>query len=301
MLRGIAMATTSPKNMYPKPETTGGRCNSVHFDRALANASRFTVVQGHLSYSCLCILLQHFAYRTSFLHTELLKEREPNGSPHAWPFTGGEQMRNHLAILFSRGVTPLLLIVILVITPVNICAQGDVVDRVVAVVGTQIITLSDIRIEKTMREVLGEPLPKNDREVLDELIHQRLIRAQLEQYPLAGPTEAEVDEEFSQVKEFKGLPAETVREAIREHLRLQRFFSERFGRFLSATDDEIEEYYDQLFVPAARARGLTVVPPLADVREDIRKNVVEEKTAAEVRRWLDHTKRTAKIQILDFN
>ena len=77
-------------------------------------------------------------------------------------------MRNNLPMPVIRGVTPLLLAVIIVILPVEIRAQGEVVDRVVAVVGNHIITLSDIRIEKAMREILGEPAQKNDRELLDE-------------------------------------------------------------------------------------------------------------------------------------
>jgi hypothetical protein len=210
-------------------------------------------------------------------------------------------MRDNPAMPFSRSVRPLLLAIVMLVSPVQIGAQVEVLDRVVALVGTHIITLSDIRIEKTMREILGEPRPKDDRELLDELIDQRLIRDQLDQYPRAEPTEAELDEAFSQIKDFKGLPVVTVREAIREHLRVQRFFSERFGRFVSATDDEIQRYYDEIFVPAARKRGLTAIPSLTDVREDVRRNVLAEKMAADVKRWLEHARTTARIQILDFN
>ena len=72
--------------------------------------------------------------------------------------------------------------------------QGQTLDRILAVVDGYIITLSDIRTEKVMREVLGEPAPKDDREVLDELIDQHLIRVQLDRYPRAEPSDAELDE-----------------------------------------------------------------------------------------------------------
>jgi hypothetical protein len=208
-------------------------------------------------------------------------------------------MRKNFAC-FRRSMT-LLLFAVLVIMPLQTYAQPQVVDRIVAVVGTQIITLSDIRIEKTMREILGEPPPKDERHLLDELIDQRLIRAELDQYPGAKPTEAELDEQFGLIKDFRGLPAESVREAVRERLRIQRFFSERFGRFTSVSDGEIQKYYDEVFVPTARSGGLSAIPPLNDVRENIRRRVVDEKTTADVRRWLDHARRMARIEIFDFS
>src|ERR1051326_673519 len=107
--------------------------------------------------------------------------------------------------------------------PAGAAAQRETIDRIVAIVGNYFITLSDIRTEKLMREVLGEPAPKNDREVLDELIDQNLIRAALDHHSLAEPSEAELDEAMSQIKDVKGLPPESVRAAVRDHLRVQHF------------------------------------------------------------------------------
>jgi hypothetical protein len=208
-------------------------------------------------------------------------------------------MRKELA-RFGRGATSFL-IPFFIIVSASIGAQQTVVDRIVAVVGTQIITLSDIRIEKTMRDVLGEPVPKDDRELLDELIDQRLIRAELDQHRGAEPTEAELDKQCSQIKDLKGLSPKTVREAVRERLRVERFLSERFGRSTGIGEAEIQKYYDEVFVPAARADGSSAIPYIDDVKEDILKRVADERTAADVRRWLDRIRRTARIEIFNFN
>jgi len=56
---------------------------------------------------------------------------------------------------------------------------------------------------------------------------------------------------------------------------------------------------EPVFIPAARARGLTPIPPLAEIRQDIRRNVVQEKLAAEVKKWLQETKRFTNIEIYD--
>ena len=150
-----------------------------------------------------------------------------------------------------------------------------------------------------MREVLGEPTPQNERELLEELIDQHLIHTQLEQYPRAEPTDAALDEQVLQIKDRKGLPPETIRGAIREHLRVQRFFVERFGQFINATDAEVQKYYDEVFIPAARARGMTSIPPLVEIAQEVRKNILQEKLAAEVKKWLEQTRRTTKIELFN--
>jgi parvulin-like peptidyl-prolyl isomerase len=193
----------------------------------------------------------------------------------------------------------LLFEIIFFMLPSGAFAQGEVLDRVVAVVNGEIITLSDIRTEKTMRGILGEPTPKNDRELLNELIDRRIIQTYLRQYPQANPTEAELDEELAQIKDSKGLPTEVIRDAIREHLRVEYFLRERFAQSIIATDAEIQKYYEDVFVPAARARGVGPIPPLSQATEQIRGSVLKEKLAAEVKGWLEHARRTANIQVFN--
>ena len=73
--------------------------------------------------------------------------------------------------------------------------------------------------------------PEADRELLDD---QRLVQTQLELYTQTEPTDVEVDQQTKQITDTKGLPVETIREAIRRRLRVQRFFMERFGQFITA-------------------------------------------------------------------
>jgi len=46
--------------------------------------------------------------------------------------------------------------------------------------------------------------------------------------------------------------------------------------------DPMIAYYEDVFVPAAKSRGLSPIPPLAEVEEGIRRNIVEEKSAKEI-------------------
>ena len=64
-------------------------------------------------------------------------------------------------------------------------------------------------------------------------------------------------------------------------------------------DAEIKTYYDEVFMPAARQRGLNPVPPLSAISENVRRNVLQEKLAMEGKKWLDQARRAAKIEIVN--
>ena len=76
------------------------------------------------------------------------------------------------------------------------------------------------------------------------------------------------------------------------------FFELRFRQFLRTTDAEVSEYYTKIFVPAAQGKG-GPVPPLEQVTDMIRDNVIQEKTAHEVESWLTAIRRRSDIEIFD--
>ncbi len=193
-------------------------------------------------------------------------------------------------------MTLVLLLLLFIQSPATV--RGEIIDRIVAVVEGHIITLSDIRAERSMREVLGEPAPKDDRELLDELIDQHLVHPQLELFPEFGPTEGQLNSRLAEIEDRKGLSERSIRAALQEHMRTQRFFDERFRQFATATPDEITKYYQDVFLPAAQARGLSPAPSLKEVEEAIRRNVIEEKVAKQVDAWLQQTRKTSKVEIV---
>jgi hypothetical protein len=199
--------------------------------------------------------------------------------------------------LMAFELTALFLVLLLAAPPAM--AQHELLDRIVAVVDGSIITLSDIRTERLMHEILAEPSADTDREILDELIDQRLIQAQAKRYGGKEPAEAEVEDRFKNIKDWKGLAPETIRRSIRDHLRVEHFLAETLGIAAGANDWEIQRYYDEIFVPAATSNGLFPIPPLAAVKENIRRKVTQKKMTAEVNHWLQYMRTAAKIEILD--
>jgi hypothetical protein len=89
-----------------------------------------------------------------------------------------------------------------------------------------------------------------------------------------------------------------LRNAILRRLRTARYFDLRFRQFLRATDEEIRAYYDSVFIPELKARGVSPVPPLEEVSDAIRTNVIGEKLDREVTVWLDALRRRSNIEIL---
>jgi DNA-binding transcriptional ArsR family regulator len=123
-----------------------------------------------------------------------------------------------------------LTIFVLLSAVLNPGVQKEPLDRIVAVVENYLITLSDIRNEKAIREVLGEPPRHNNRELLDDLIRQRLIHAQVDEDPDTEPAPADVEKQLRQITDLKGLSIEAVREAVRERLRVERLLTDRFDK-----------------------------------------------------------------------
>jgi hypothetical protein len=71
----------------------------------------------------------------------------------------------------------------------------------------------------------------------------------------------------------------------------------RFRQFISATDEEIREYYETVFVPEARARGITTIPPLEQVAASVRANVIDEKMNREVAVWLESIRGRSDVEV----
>jgi peptidyl-prolyl cis-trans isomerase SurA len=142
--------------------------------------------------------------------------------------------------------------------------QGRVIDRIVAVVGNEVITQTELDFQM-MRLSLRNPVTPNDtatrRRVLEELINQKLVLAQAildsvsvsdeqvnnrlseqiryyeQQYGSVEKLEQAVGMSVTQMKrEF--------REEIRKRLMIDALQNERFGT-VAVTNREVEEFYRQ--------------------------------------------------------
>ena len=176
-------------------------------------------------------------------------------------------------------------------------AFAEVIDRIVAVVDGQIITLSDLRQEREMRALFGDKPIDDDLTLARQLVDNRLIDQQIADYPNVDVTDAEIDADLQKLNLSR--TSNDTREAVRRRIRAQKFFDVKFRQSIRPTDDEVRKYYEDVFVPAARARGMDTVPPLTDraMADAIRDNVIQENLDHEVEVWLEAIRRRSKIEV----
>src|SRR5262249_38157821 len=131
-----------------------------------------------------------------------------------------------------------------------------------------------------------------------ELVDQYIIERQIADYPNIDVTDAEVNAELANLK---GTPSDALRDAVRRRIRMQKFFDVRFRQLIRPGDDEIQKYYDEIFVPEARSRGLQSIPPLSDpeMAAAIRENVIQESVNHELDVWLEAMRRRSNIEVFE--
>ena len=158
---------------------------------------------------------------------------------------------------------PLVLAIALVSAAAGVCA--DTIDRVLAVVAGQLITLSDLNAMRDLGIITAAPNstdPTGD--VLAKLIDRELMLAEVERYAPPEPDSADIDREvavvrarFPSQKAFDDVLARTgfdvghVHEIVRQNLRLKAYLDQRFA---VATDEQRRQTMIDDWVAGLRRR-----------------------------------------------
>jgi hypothetical protein len=142
--------------------------------------------------------------------------------------------------------------------------RADIIDRVLAIVGGQVITLSDVHAALAVRLVDRPDASDPVGAVLQVLIERRLIAAEVDRYAPPEPDETLLAERAAAL--LSALPAdpaqrarlgvepERVRTFARDELRTAAYLSQRFG-VVQPADEE-----------GARRRDALIAAWVADLR-----------------------------------
>jgi len=117
-------------------------------------------------------------------------------------------------------------------------------------------------------------------------------------FPGINVSDEEIADAVEKLQERESVSPRALHDAVLRRMRTARYFEVRFRQFLAASDQDVRKYYDDVFVPAARAQGMNPIPALEQVSDAIRKNVVEEQLDHEVSIWLEAVRRRSNIEIL---
>ena len=186
--------------------------------------------------------------------------------------------------------------------------RAEIIDRILAVVDTQIVTLSDVRAALRLALVPEDVSVDPIGAVLQRLIDRRLMLAEVDRYAPPEPTAAAVDAAMAVVeRRFKdalemeialnqsALSREDLRRYVRDTLRLETYFQQRFLTVVQPSEDEIQRYYHD---HAAEFTVSGKMQPLETVRDTVRAAVTREQREILVRQWVEGLRRRGAVQVL---
>ena len=207
--------------------------------------------------------------------------------------------------MISRRLSILLFAIAL---PVS----AKIVDRVAAVVDRQVITVSEVNQMVELRffaKNAGEPDDDFRHRILESLIAQALrfrdverfgaedipkdsIEARVTEIAKRFPTPADLDAALLRVE----LTPDELRALVKRQLQVEAYIQERFAPLVFVSNDEIDTYYRGTWTQQRRQRGLAV-PPLAEVREEIRALLRSSRLEKEIETWTTQLRERANVDI----
>jgi hypothetical protein len=200
------------------------------------------------------------------------------------------------------------------------CAGREVLDRVVASLGSQAITESDVRTEFEFELFLegrnpnAALDPERAQRVLDQLIEQRLLlheseAEKWEQRELRSAAEARLEAirnkfqseaAFDSALRVMGLDQAQVLTRLENQERILRLIDRRFRPGAWVEESEIEAYYRGNFAPEFTKRSGQPAPPLAEVEAQIREILVQKKIDQLLNDWLTDLKGSHVVKLHEF-
>ena len=193
--------------------------------------------------------------------------------------------------------------------------RAELVDGVVAIVGSEAITLSEVREEIRLQALLNREEPglalERGPEVLRMLVDRRLVQLDLALTPFLAAEVSDVEAALRPLREdaflggrgfdaalvHYGLTEGTVREYLRQRASFERYVAFRFKTGLRIDQGEIERRYWDEYVPARSERGLAA-EPLASVSARLEDELAEEQANKLLEVRLQELRLLHRIEVL---
>lgn len=207
-----------------------------------------------------------------------------------------------------------LFLVLFSVSSLALAQQGtpQLKDRILAVVDEEPILATDldrvIKLGLVARET-GEGADEYRRRVLDALIDERVRFHEIDRFGFSEVPADEVDEQVAQIRgrfaseaAFNkalaevGLNAQGLRQLVARQILVLTYVDERLGARVFVSLDDITQYYRSVLAPEMQKKGQPV-PPLEDVRDEIREVLKQERLTKELATWTDELRAKADIVV----
>ena len=178
-----------------------------------------------------------------------------------------------------------------------------------AVVNDEVIALSDLKIVEAFGLYEAEEIVQKQDEpfrILQKLIEQKLV-IQFTSEAISVPgEELEAglqkiikdigDDQFDERMEQFDMDLKDLEEYLYEKMLYQRILSQKFSQAATVNLKEIEEYYQQQYIPSQKAKGLEPQPMLG-ILDEIESAIKRKKMEKQVEEWIRNLRKESDIQI----
>jgi hypothetical protein len=189
--------------------------------------------------------------------------------------------------------------------------RGQVIDRIVAVVGGQAITWSDVRAARAL-QLVSLPGPTfaaatRDLDIVDGLIARELMRAEVDRFSIAPPDAAEVETRVAAARarlggadataalDALGLSDARLRAWIEDDRRIERYLAQRFDVAAQPTDEEVVTFFqsrEREFVRDGQPQ------PFAAAQAEARTRLVGERRRQLIDEWVAGLRRRTAVTLI---
>jgi len=199
--------------------------------------------------------------------------------------------------------------------PVSIPAPGlepRLRDRVMAVVDEDPILASEV--ERVVSLGLAQPKPGEAdatfrRRILDDLVEQRLRFHEIDRYgfeqvpvDMIEKNVAQIRARFPNEEAYRktlrdlGLSQQALRQLVARQLMVFTHVEEQLGPRVFVSLDDITAYYRNVLTPEMQKQKQPV-PPMDEVRDQIRTVLKEQRLNQELAKWTEELRRAADIHV----
>jgi hypothetical protein len=186
-------------------------------------------------------------------------------------------------------------------------ARAEIVDCVLATVGPQIVTLSDLRAARAFGLVPAGMPAGTPTEVLDSLIDRELMLGEVQRFVQPEPDRALVDRRMARVRAafpntaaYEQALARTamtdarLRSVVSGNLQIEAYIEQRFGEPGQPAADQVQRYYADH--PAEFTRDGRLLP-FGEVRALAQERFLAARQRTLVDQWLERLRRGTHVDI----
>jgi hypothetical protein len=202
------------------------------------------------------------------------------------------------------------MVALLLLVPVSgfgVASSQEILDRTLAMVGGQAITLSDARAAMTFGLIETEATSADAiAAATRRLVDRELILREVQRYATVSPGDAAIEARLDQVRkrfvsaaalsgalEMYGFTAVRLRAWVRDDLRTEAYLAQRFASASLPTETEIAQAYARS-KPEFDARGMTFEQAASVVRD----RLVESRRRELIADWLSDLRRRTDVVIV---